>query len=71
MQKKYFRNHPLLIIMAEMGFGAGSVGLFLGDESERRTGDMGKENAGEIKSVWVKKPNYVHNALNAQTPSLQ
>jgi len=57
--------------MAEMGFGAGSVGLFLGDESERRTGDMGKENAGEIKSVWVKKPNYVHNALNAQTPSLQ
>jgi len=27
---------PLLIIMAEMGFGAGSVGLFLGDESEGR-----------------------------------
>jgi len=45
--------------MAEMGYGAGSVGLFLCDEG--RTGDMGKENAkvGEIKSVWIKKSNYV------------
>jgi len=64
--------------MAEMGFGAGSVGLLLGDESEGRTGDMGKEKAenkkvGEIKSVWIKKSitytkNYIHNA---QTPFLQ
>ena len=28
-----------------MGFGAGNVGLFLGDESEGRTGDESKENA--------------------------
>jgi len=42
--KNYFRNQPLLIIIAEMGFGVGAVGLFLGDESEGRTGDMGKEN---------------------------
>jgi len=26
--------------MAEMGFGAGTVGLYLGDESEGRTGDI-------------------------------
>jgi len=39
--RKYFRKQPLLIIMAEMGFGAGSVGLFLGDEGKTR--DMGKE----------------------------
>jgi len=35
----------LFFVGPEMGFGAGSVGLFLGDESEGRTGDMGKENA--------------------------
>jgi len=40
MQEKYFRNQPLLIIMAYMGFGAGTVGLYLGDESEGRTGDI-------------------------------
>jgi len=27
------------MIMAEMGFGAGSMGLILGDESEGRRGD--------------------------------
>jgi len=31
--------------MSEMGFVAGSVGLFLGDKSEGRTRDMGKENS--------------------------
>ena len=33
-----------------MGFGAGSMGLFHGDESEGRTGDEGKENAEEKRS---------------------
>ena len=34
-----------------MGFGAGYVGLFLGDESEERTGDKGKENAADKRQV--------------------
>ena len=38
-------NQPLLIIIAEMGLGAGYVGLFLGDQSEVRTADEDKENA--------------------------
>jgi len=40
-----------------MGFGAGSAGLFLEDESEGRTGNTGKENrrkVGKIKSGWIK-----------------
>jgi len=55
--------------MAEMGFGVGSVfRLLLGEEQETWVRRMQK--IGEIKSVWIKKSNYVHNALNAQTPSL-
>ena len=44
-------NQPLSIIIAEMGFGAWYVGLFLVDESEGITGDKGKENAEDKKYV--------------------
>ena len=37
-------NQPLFIFIAEMGFGAGYVEQFLGDESEGRTGDKDAED---------------------------
>jgi len=37
------------MIMAEMGFGAGSMGLFLGDESEGRTGDRSVKRMQKTK----------------------
>ena len=43
-------NQPLLIIIAETGFGVRYVGLFLGDECVGRTGDKAEENA-EDKEV--------------------
>ena len=41
--KKYFK--PAFINYNFRGFGGGYMGLFLGDKSERRTGDKGKEKA--------------------------
>ena len=42
-----------------MGFGAGYVGMFLGDDSEGKTEDKGKENTGQkvvkTKSCWIKQ----------------
>ena len=46
-----------------MGFGAGSVGLFLGDESEGRTGDNGRENAEDKRYGYTQCLDLFHSDL--------
>ena len=48
-----------------MGFGAGYVGLFLGDESEGRTGDKGKEKTkGRSKKEWLDQTIFLTRQLS-------